>query len=529
MGRLFWKFFFFIWLAQLTTSLGVSALIWFKLQMFEERPMEISQSPPANFVVNSAAATLQYGGATALKELLESREREPIREGRDGPRRSYSVLAVDETGRDLLGREVNPALLEQARQMLKQGKGEVPRGVREVRSADGRIYTLYLPAPQRGERPPGAEGKGFAGPGGPVEPGPRGGPDAPGGPAGPGGPGEPGMGPGGPGGPGMGPPPDREPRRAFGFREWRLFPIEPLIGGLAASLVFAALLAFYISRPIKSLRGAFESVAGGDLKTRVGAEIGGRRDELADLGRDFDHMASRLQAVLEGQRRLLHDVSHEMRSPLARMQAAIGIARQGQEGKGGQAPSSEKLAAAIERVERETVRIDALVGELLTLARLDAGVAQGQTEAVNVSELLEGIVEDARFEAQAVQREVDFDSDGEEATLQGRAELLHRVFENVIRNAVKHTMPGTRVLVASRLEAGQLKVRVEDRGPGVREHELESIFEPFFRASSSEGTDGHGLGLAIARRVVQTHGGSIRASNREGGGLRVEIVLPLAP
>jgi len=207
------------------------------------------------------------------------------------------------------------------------------------------------------------------------------------------------------------------------------------------------------------------------------------------------------------------------------------VARQGREG---QAPSSEKLAAAIERVERETVRIDALVGELLTLARLDAGVAAGQVEEVNVPELVADIAGDARFEAEAQERSVEFDpgpfADGgkEEGggVVRGRAEMLHRLFENVIRNAVKHTMPGSTVYVAAQRRGSELLVTVEDSGPGVREHELGSIFEPFFRASGN-GTDGHGLGLAIARRVAQTHGGSIRAANRQPRGLKVEISLPL--
>jgi two-component system OmpR family sensor kinase len=161
---------------------------------------------------------------------------------------------------------------------------------------------------------------------------------------------------------------------------------------------------------------------------------------------------------------------------------------------------------------------------------LSGTASREQDEPVNLTDLVADIVEDARFEAEANERGVDFDTDGGEVMVQGRAELLHRVFENVIRNAVKHTLPGTRVQVRTRVDAASrtLQVSVEDRGPGVRDHELESIFEPFFRAGSSAGTDGHGLGLAIARRVVQTHGGSIRALNRDSGGLRVEIVLPVA-
>ncbi|MDB5804879.1 MAG: histidine kinase [Betaproteobacteria bacterium] len=477
MGRLFWKFFFFIWLAQLTTVLGVSALVWVKIRAQEERSLEVSQSPPAAFAVGAAAATLQFGGPEALKGFLQSRERRP-----------YGVLVVDEGNRELLERDVPATALEQARTMAAQraGDDEPPRGVREVRAADGHTYLLFQPGPGSRE---GARG---------------GGPD---------------MGGGGPPG----------GRRSMLMREWRLFPLEPLIGGVLASFVFASLLALYIARPIKSLRGAFAAAAAGKLETRVGPAIGNRRDELADLGRDFDHMAGRLQDVIGAQRRLLHDVSHEMRSPLARMQAAIGLARQNEAG--GAAPKAEKLAAAIERVERETARIDALVEELLTLSRLDAGVAGvagGALEEVNAVELLADIVADARFEAQANERDVLFDA-GAEGMVRGTAELLHRAFENVIRNAVKYTAPGSSVQVSTRFGgAGELLVLVQDAGPGVPADELQSIFTPFFRGSNGAGSEGHGLGLAIARRVVEAHGGSIRAGNGEQGGLRVEIVLPLA-
>jgi len=500
MGRLFWKFFFFIWLAQLATGLGIATLVWLKIRAHEEaRPLEIATNPPANFAVSAAAATLRFGGLAALRELLEGPE----------PRRMSGIYAVDENNLELLGRAVVPAMLEEARRLAASpnSEGEAPRGARAVRATDGHTYTLFLPSggPQAEQRRPPAQSGPWT-------------PDAPGLERGPGG--EPPPGPPPDGGPGP-----RPGSRTFGT--W-LPPYEPLLAGLVASLVFAALLALYIARPIRSLRAAFNAAATGKLDTRVGPVMGGRRDELADLGRDFDHMAGRLQSLIEGQRRLLHDVSHEMRSPLARMQAAIGLARQN--GSDGAPPKPEKLVAAIERVERETVRMDQLVGELLTLARLEAGVNAGKTEEVNVLELVSDIVADARFEAQAGERRVEFEGGerGAEALVQGRAELLHRAFENVIRNAVKHTVPGSSVIVTARAgdAKGTLCVTVLDAGPGVRESELGSIFEPFFRGGNSS-PDGHGLGLAIARRVIEMHGGTIKAGNRPKGGFKVEIVLPL--
>jgi two-component system OmpR family sensor kinase len=460
MGRLFWKFFFFIWVAQLCAIAGVSSMVWLKNRAAAERTAVIAMNPAAVFAVGSAAATLQFGGIAGLRQLLDSPE----------SHRSFGVHAVDETGRELLGRDEAPALVDAARQMVDDEEG--PRGVQQVRAADGHSYVLFVP---RTPRPEGA-------------------------------------------------PPPRHERR--------LFPVEPMAAGVLVSLIFAFLLARYISQPIRGLRGAFEAVAAGNLAARAAPVMGRRRDELADLGRDFDAMAERLGKLIEGQRRLLHDVSHEMRSPLARMQAAIGLARQ----------QPEKLLATLDRVERETERIDTLVGELLTLARLQASPRRGdqgtREEAVSLNELTADIVDDARFEAEADGRSVGFEA-GPEAVIQGQPELLHRAIENVVRNAVKHTAAGSSVDVATTLiardaesapgnapPAGAWRLRVSDHGPGVPAAELAAIFEPFFRGGASTG-DGHGLGLAIAKRVVETHGGSIAAANRPAGGLTVEIVLPI--
>lgn len=325
----------------------------------------------------------------------------------------------------------------------------------------------------------------------------------------------PGMGPPPPVGSGHKPPPGSGPP-PFGHR--RLIPLEPLVATLFGSLIFAALLAWYFSKPIRSLRAAFAAVAEGNLDPRLGPSMGGRRDELADLGRNFDAMASHLRALMDGQRRLLHDVSHELRSPLARLQAAIGLARQ----------QPDKLDASLQRIERESVRMDRLVGELLTLSRLEAGVTGSLEDEVDMGELLSGVVDDARFEAEAKGCRVEFDACGV-ALVRGRAELLHRAIENVLRNAVRHTPEGGSVRVETLYDAKERQWRLEilDQGPGVAEKDLGAIFEPFFRGGGATGGEGHGLGLAIARRVVLAHGGTICASNRPGGGLRVEIALPL--
>ena len=309
------------------------------------------------------------------------------------------------------------------------------------------------------------------------------------------------------------------PRPRLAPRYWprNLPPPSAVAATLTASLVTALLLAWYVAKPIRSLREAFEAAAAGDLQGRIAGRIGARNDELADLGRDFDRMASRLQASMEGQRRLMHDVSHEMRSPLARLQAAVGILRQ----------QSEQPAAMISRIEDETTRIDQLVGELLTLSRLEAGDWVGEEEDVDLHELVAEVVRDANFEAQAQGRQVIWEAPAA-AFIRGRPELLHSAIENLVRNALKHAPESRSVWVETMVDTlpGLYRLRVLDQGSGVAEQELPNLFTPFFRVPSSS-NEGYGLGLAIARRCVEAHGGTIRANNRPGGGLCVEIVLPL--
>lgn len=292
-----------------------------------------------------------------------------------------------------------------------------------------------------------------------------------------------------------------------------------LFGVLSGSLLSAALLAWYFAKPIRSLRAAFTAAAAGDFAVKLKPVMAGRHDELADLGRHFDQMTLRLQQVLEGQRRLLHDVSHEMRSPLARLHAGIGLARQ----------QPERLDVHLNRIELEAVRMDALVEELLTLARLQ-GVGITLEENICLSELLEALVEDCDFEARANGGEVQLLADST-LIVRGNSELLHRAIENVVRNAVKHGGAGRTVVVKLSCECDSEFARlvVLDRGPGVPETQLEAIFEPFVSANvSGRGrASGHGLGLTIARRIIAAHGGSVRASNRPEGGLMVEMELPI--
>ena len=294
-------------------------------------------------------------------------------------------------------------------------------------------------------------------------------------------------------------------------------PLLPILAGSIVSLLFAALLAWYFARPIRNLRAAFESVAGGKLETRIGVSMGRRKDELADLGKDFDHMAGRLQNLLDAQRRLLHDVSHELRSPLARLQAAADLMRQ----------QPERGAEFVERIERDTARMDKLVGELLTLARLDAGMTGKLDEDVDLREVVADIAADARFEADGRRCSIEVDLNGS-VVARGSHELLYRAIENVVRNAVRHSPEGGTVAISAHSVDRRLRVTVADSGPGVFDGDLDAIFDPFFRSDPGQSVAGYGLGLAISRRVVEAHGGGVSAANCAEGGLLVTLELPVA-
>lgn len=295
-------------------------------------------------------------------------------------------------------------------------------------------------------------------------------------------------------------------------------PLLPILAGSLVSLVFAALLAWYFARPIRTLRAAFAAVADGRLETRIGDAMGRRKDELSDLGHDFDHMANRLDKLIETQRRLLHDVSHELRSPLARLQAAADLMVQ----------QPERSGEFVDRIERDTARMDALVGELLTLARLDAGMAGQLDDEVDVCEIVADVADAAGFEAQLKRCTIACDA-AESVIVRGNHELLHRAIENVVRNAVRHSPEEGVVSIALAQNDAHLALTVSDQGPGVAPGDLAAIFEPFVRGSNAPSSTGHGLGLAITRRVALAHGGGVHAENRVGGGLAVTLEIPIPP
>jgi signal transduction histidine kinase len=315
----------------------------------------------------------------------------------------------------------------------------------------------------------------------------------------------------------------RPPRMFLPFRPGVWW--AQLIAVLLTTGVLCYGLARYFSSPIIKLRKATQQVAAGDLSARVGAANDRRRDELADLGRDFDIMAERIQTLMTSQRRLLHDISHELRSPLARLKIALELARQS---------DGEEAGWALDRIEREADRLNDLIGQLLTLARLEGNSPVTGTESVDVKRLVDEIAIDADFEARSRNRAVNVVT-SHDCLVVGNEQLLHSAIENVVRNAVRYTAEGTEVEVSLRCvddgERAQAVISVLDQGAGVPQAALANIFRPFYRVADARDrqSGGIGLGLSISQRAVEIHGGAIKAINAPGGGLLVEIHLPIGP
>jgi len=294
-----------------------------------------------------------------------------------------------------------------------------------------------------------------------------------------------------------------------------------LLAFILTAGIVCYLLARYLSSPIVKLRDATRKLAEGDLTARVGL-TSRRRDELVDLGRDFDVMAERLETLMTSQQRLLHDISHELRSPLTRLNIALELARHGD-------PTEANWA--MDRIERESQRLNALISQLLTLARMEsASMAQART-TVNLQELVSEVAMDADFEARTQGKAVRVVRN-ESCLLQGDEQLLRSAIENVVRNAVLYTPEGTEVEIGLCYKQGSgdegALIRVRDQGKGVPPAALADIFRPFYRVGHARDrqTGGTGLGLSISQRAVEVHGGTITASNAPGSGLLVEIFLP---
>ncbi len=314
---------------------------------------------------------------------------------------------------------------------------------------------------------------------------------------------------------------ERPPGRGAFFGPHDIPGLGMLIFVISSGLV-CYLLAWSISRPVTRLRLAAQRLAMGDLTARAGAPAGARRDELAELLRDFDRMAERIEGLVESQGRLLKDVSHELRSPLARLSVALGLARQ---------KANPEVEGSLNRIETEADRLNLLIQRLLTISRLESGTEGIHKTKLSLLDLVEHVARDAEYETPKRVCKVVIDPT-DEILVEADPELLRSAIENIVRNAIRYTAEDT--VVEIRLEQQETArgkeavVRVLDSGPGVPHDALEKIFQPFYRLDDARNqqTGGAGLGLSIADRAVRLHGGQVCASNRPEGGLEVEIRLP---
>lgn len=295
------------------------------------------------------------------------------------------------------------------------------------------------------------------------------------------------------------------------------FPLTALVFCIVSSLIFASVLAWSISHPIKLLLEHLKRAADGDLQTRVSPKIGSGHDEFSDLGEAFDLMAIRLNNMIKSQSNMLHHVSHELRSPLARIQMAVGLVMQ----------NPKKMQDCMQRVELEAIRMEKMIAELLEIFRLESGMQKLRRTEVDMVTLLKGIISDVQFERQDARIRLVLPQS--EVIVLGHLELLHRAIENVIRNAVKYGPPEGEVTVELQISTrtGEVVVEVQDQGRGVAQQELLQIFKPFVRGRETTQIEGHGIGLAITKHIVEAHGGFVKAANLNPAGFMLRIHLPV--
>lgn len=478
MGKLFWKFFLFLLLAQHATLAGTNFYFWTlrKKEFAENAGVEITR--PAKDIILMASTILEQAGEQPLLEVLKKWQDRPMPQ----------VYVLDAQQKELLGRKLSQTQIIAAEKLA--GSSKTSEYARKITLNNGHIYLLFVP--DLGNRPPEH-----------LPPPPEAFVDALSNAGAP-----PPLGQDDHSAPMSDRPPHQNPK----------FLLGPMLAGSIVSLIFAFLIAWYFSKPLKYLREAFSRAAEGDLTTRIGHVVEYRRDELADLARHFDTMASRLENLMQGQRRLMHHVSHELRSPLARMQIAIGLAKQ----------TPEKVETSLDRIQVESERMNGLIGELLWLSKLESGAMKIKKEEVKLSQLLQSMIEDAAFEAQerGIKIKQFIQSD---ISMQGDASLLYSAIENVVRNAIKYSHDhGEVALRLFKSSENGLTLTVSDEGSGVPETELEAIFQPFMRSSNSQAKDGYGVGLAIAKQIIEAHGGKMTAKNLMPRGFEMRFDLPLA-
>lgn len=474
MRKLFWTFFSVFWLALLISGFTVGTAVWLHHQSLQSDVKKTDEqiNVHAEAYVVVAADIYRHGGMNSLIEFLEQNQNGPF----------PKVYAINETGQDLLKRPIHSALIAYVKQLNQQG--EFANTIQYASDSSSQRILLFPPKLTSAS----ASSLNLSDTN------------------------------------------DTANILTESFSQQRpdneddpplSNPILLLIGsGLFGALFFSTFLAWYFIKPIAILRKAFAQIASGQLDTRIGNKMGHRQDELVELGENFDEMASKISQLMTAQQRLLHDVSHELRSPLARMQAAVGIAEQ----------QPDKAQNTLARIDKESQRMNDLIGELLVLSRLETEVVPNQQSlsVLSLNDLLDEIISDARFEAATKDVVIDYQIT-DDIHLPMHSELLHRAIENILRNAIKFSAQESHVslsVIKNTLEKTVI-IKIEDNGPGVAEDELEAIFEPFFRGQLIHRNDSIGLGLAIAFRAVHAHHGKLKAYNRDQGGLCLEMLLPI--
>jgi two-component system sensor histidine kinase CpxA len=318
------------------------------------------------------------------------------------------------------------------------------------------------------------------------------------------------------------------PRNFNWYQDLLHFSFPQLPVAIAVGGVTTFVLVLLFTRPLVRLRKAAGDLARGNLTTRV-REPGPRLrlfegDEFHALVNDFNHMAERLESLVGAQQLLLRDVSHELRSPLARLNVALELARE---------DSAPDMATHLNRIERETEKLNQLIGQLLTLSSMEAIEKVNTFRPVSLNRLIEEMIPDAEYEARQRHGTVVFRSD-DDCTICGNRELLYQAIENVVRNAIRFTEPGSeveiRLAIAPSPESDTAVLEVNDHGPGIPENEIDAIFRPFYRVDTARSpeTGGFGVGLAIAERATKLHNGETCAFNRSCGGATIQMRFPVS-
>lgn len=279
------------------------------------------------------------------------------------------------------------------------------------------------------------------------------------------------------------------------------------------------LLSLYLTEPLRTLRLAAKSLGRGNLHTRVGTLTGHNKDEIAELSHEFDRMAERLESILNSKQRLLQDISHELRSPLARLQVALELAR---------VKTNDKAHDEFDRIEMEAIRLNALIGEILDLSRLNKSTIQLKKEATSIESIVKDIIDDANFEFSHTKPRVLL-SKSINTIINIDKKLIHRAIENIVRNSLRYSSEDSDMTIMLKKMPNEVAIIVSDKGPGVPEDQLDIIFNPFHRVDTSreKKTGGYGLGLAIAKQAISLHHGNIVAKNRTPHGLETTISLPI--